>query len=78
MTPDRFRECLAARRWSQRGLADALGMHQTTARRWAADEGIVPANACGWLEDLTAAHQVQPPLARWQRAKWPCPRRRSP
>ena len=68
MTPDRFRECLAALRWSQRGVADALGVHQTTARRWATGEGIVPANVARWLEDLTAAHQAQPLPAGWQRA----------
>ena len=67
MTPDRFRECLAALRWSQRSLAELLGVHQTTARRWATGEGIVPPNVARWLEDLAAAHQAHPLPAGWQR-----------
>ena len=68
MTPDRFRECLAALRWSQRALADALGVHQTTARRWATGDGTIPVNVAQWLEELTAAHLAQPLPVGWQRA----------
>ena len=68
MTSARLRECLAALRWSQRGLADVLGVHQTTARRWATGEGMIPANVGQWLEDLTAAHEAQPLPAGWQQA----------
>ena len=67
MTPERLRECLTLLRWSQRGLADALGVHQTTARRWTTGEGTVPANVAQWLEDLTAAHEAQPLPVGWGR-----------
>lgn len=34
MTPDRFRKCLTALHWSQRGLADTLGVQERQVRRW--------------------------------------------
>lgn len=49
MTPDRFRACLAALQWSQRGLADMLQMDERQVRRWAAGAAIPDAVAT-WLE----------------------------
>ena len=68
MTLDRFRECRAAPRWSQRGLADALGVHPATARRWATGENTIPINVAQWLEDLAAVHQGRPVPMGWQKA----------
>lgn len=59
MTPDRFHECLAALRWSQRGLADALTMDERQVRRWAAGARI-PDGIAAWLE--LAAQKVGPLL----------------
>jgi transcriptional regulator with XRE-family HTH domain len=63
MTPDRFRECLALLRWSQRGLADALEMDERQVRRWAAGATVPPAVAA-WLEKLAAIHAKHPPPGR--------------
>lgn len=49
MTPDRFRSCLAALQWSQRGLADMLHMDERQVRRWAAG-AVIPAAVAAWLE----------------------------
>ena len=68
MTPDRFRACLDALHWSQRGLADMLRLHPTTVRRWATGHGIIPANVAAWLEHLTAAHEAAPLPEGWRAA----------
>lgn len=60
MTPDRFRECLAVLRWSQRGLADALAMDERQVRRWAAGADI-PAPIAAWLERAGTWHEKNPP-----------------
>ncbi len=49
MTPDRFRSCLAALQWSQRGLADMLHMDERQVRRWAAG-AVIPDAVAAWLE----------------------------
>ena len=60
MTPARFSDCLAALGWSVRALADRLGEHRTTVRRWvAADE--IPDAVGDWLENVTALVQSTPP-----------------
>lgn len=66
MTPDRFRSCLDALRWSQRGLAEALKTHPTTVRRWATGQGSIPPNVSAWLEELAAAHEARPMPEGWQ------------
>ena len=68
MTPDRFRACLDALHWSQRGLADMLGLQPTTVRRWVTGHGIIPANVGTRLEHLTAPHQATPLPEGWRAA----------
>lgn len=60
MTPDRFRECLAALDWSQRGLADLLGVQERQVRRWAQGARI-PEPVADWLELLARFHKAHPP-----------------
>jgi transcriptional regulator with XRE-family HTH domain len=52
MTPSRLRECLALLRWSQRGLAGAIGYDEARLRKWARGAGTVPAEVAAWLERL--------------------------
>ena len=63
MTPTRFRECLDALRWSQRGLADALAMDERQVRRWAAGAAI-PEAVAAWLERAGKWHEKNPPPAK--------------
>jgi hypothetical protein len=63
MTPDRFRECLHALHWSQRGLADILKMDERQVRRWAAGAEI-PVEVSAWLEGLAKTHERNPPPVR--------------
>ena len=63
MTPDRFRACLAALHWSQRGLADILKMDERQVRRWAAGAEI-PVAVSAWLEALAKTHERNPPPVR--------------
>lgn len=65
MTPERFRACLAALRWSQRGVAEHLGLHTTTVRRWATGEGVIPETVARWLEHLAVVHQAMPMPENW-------------
>ena len=67
MTPGRLRECLAWLRWSQRGLAEALGCDDRLVRRWAAGTGPVPDEVAAWLERLAAAHAAMPAPQDWRR-----------
>lgn len=67
MSPDRLREVLALLRWSQRGLADALGCDDRLVRRWASGDGSVPPDVATWLEALAAAHERHPPPEGWRR-----------
>ena len=55
MTPPRFRKCLTAPRWFQRGLADVLGVRQGTLLRWVTGEGVIPASVAQWSGDLTVS-----------------------
>jgi ribosome-binding protein aMBF1 (putative translation factor) len=56
MTPTRFRACLESIGWTQRGLADRLGLHETRTRRWASGRYEVPQNVADWLERLARCH----------------------
>lgn len=64
MNPDRLRECLALLRWSQRGLADALGMDERQVRRWATGAAVIPEQVAAWLERRAAAMTADPPPVR--------------
>ena len=67
MTPDRLRECLQALGWSQRGLAEKLGLHETRVRRMARGLHPVPAEVAAWLETLAAVHLAHPAPDGWVR-----------
>jgi transcriptional regulator with XRE-family HTH domain len=51
--------------WSQRALAEALGLHETRVRRWARGLIPVPAEVADWLETLAAVHVQHPVPAGW-------------
>ena len=61
MTPTDLRRCLQTLHWSQRGLADRLGVHETRVRRWASGVYPVPEAVGAWLERAAAAY-VEPGL----------------
>jgi transcriptional regulator with XRE-family HTH domain len=61
MTPARLAHCLAALRWSQRGLAAAIGYDDRLIRRWAAGERPIPAHVAAWLERAATWHGKNPP-----------------
>ena len=63
MNADRFHECLALLRWSQRGLADALAMDERQVRRWAAG-ATIPQPVAEWLERAATWHAKNPPPPR--------------
>ncbi len=67
MTSTRLRECLNLMGWSQRGLADLLGLHETRVRRWARGLIDVPPEVASWLETLAAVHEAHPVPAGWKR-----------
>lgn len=60
MTPTRLRECLSALRWSQRGLADALGRPEGTVRQWARGAVRIPEDVAAWLEAAGQWHERHP------------------
>ncbi|WP_424138676.1 hypothetical protein [Roseomonas chloroacetimidivorans] len=64
MTPTRLRECIALLRWSQRGLADALGIDEARVRKWARGVGEVPEDIAAWLERRAEAMASDPPPSR--------------
>ena len=60
MTPDRFRECLAALDWTMRGVAALLHVDERQVRRWATGSRI-PEPIAAWLELLAQFHEAHPP-----------------
>jgi hypothetical protein len=60
MTPDRFRECLAALHWSQRGLAEILYCDDRLVRHGAQGTEPVPESIARWIEKLTQTHEAAP------------------
>ncbi len=66
MSPSRLRAALAALRWSQRGLADALGCDDRLVRRWASGAASVPPEVATWLAALSATHETHPPPENWR------------
>lgn len=67
MTPNRFRDCLTALSWTQRGLAAILDCNDRVVRRWASGEADIPASVAAWLETLAQAHDAIPPPQGWKR-----------
>jgi hypothetical protein len=67
MTPERFNDCLASLRWTQRGLATILECDDRLIRRWAAGQADIPASVTAWLETLAQAHDAIPPPKGWKR-----------
>ncbi len=66
MSPSDLREALVALRWSQRGLAEALGCDDRLVRRWASGDAAVPADVAVWLLDLARVHAANPPPRTWR------------
>jgi transcriptional regulator with XRE-family HTH domain len=64
MTPNRLRECLVLLRWSQRGLAEALGRPEGTVRQWARGAVRVPDLVADWLDRAGRWHADNPPPSR--------------
>jgi DNA-binding transcriptional regulator YdaS (Cro superfamily) len=65
MTPARLYECLSLLRWSQQGLALALGYaSHTSVRQWLTGRARVPADVAIWLETLATFHARHPPPSR--------------
>jgi ribosome-binding protein aMBF1 (putative translation factor) len=72
MTPDRYRECLAALGLSQRGLAPILGCSDRITRAWATGRSAVPVAIAEWLEAWVAirlAHPDPKPPADWHHSR---------
>lgn len=61
MTAERFRACLPVTRWTQRSLADGLGVDERQVRRWAAGTAPVPPRVAEWLEQVMACLEANPP-----------------
>lgn len=59
MTPDRLREILQNVGWSQRQLADELGVDPRRARRWCTGEIGIPAALEKWMEAINSRPTVQ-------------------
>lgn len=68
MTSTRLRECLDLMGWSQRGLGEMLGLHETRVRRWARGLLDVPPEVADWLETLAAVHAAHPMPDGWSKA----------
>ena len=60
MTSTRFRECLDALHWTQRGLARILGRPEGTVRQWARGAVRIPTDVAIWLDWLAQAHAAAP------------------
>lgn len=60
MTPDRFRECVDVLQWSQRQLADCIGVDDRLVRRWAAGTTVIPDHIEVWLERVASFIDTPP------------------
>lgn len=67
VSPTRLREILGLLRWTQRGLAEALGCDDRLVRRWASGDAAVPPGVADWLERIGAVHAACPPPQDWKR-----------
>lgn len=61
MTSTQFRARLEALGWTQRGLAERMGVAHNTVHRWALDQARVPDDVAQWLNDLAQYLQLHPP-----------------
>ena len=50
MTPDRFRECLAALRWSAKSFARAIGVSETVVRNMVSGRRAIEDDVWVYLE----------------------------
>lgn len=64
MTPIAFKNALDTLRWSQRTVAEAIGVSQQTAWRYAIGERRVPDDVARWLETLVRHAAENPPPRR--------------
>jgi hypothetical protein len=64
MTSARFRECLDALRWSQRGFAVAIDAPWSVVRAWANGSQPIPDKMAAWLERAGRWHETNP-LPKW-------------
>ena len=60
MNPDRFRHCLDALNWTQRGVAALLEVDERQVRRWASGQYQIPEPIAAWLETLARFHEAHP------------------
>jgi transcriptional regulator with XRE-family HTH domain len=60
MTPARFRECVNVLQWSQRQLADCIGVNDRLVRRWASGATVIPDHIEGWLERVASFIDTPP------------------
>jgi transcriptional regulator with XRE-family HTH domain len=60
MTPDRFRECVDVLQWSQRQLAEVIGVDDRTVRRWAAGATPIPGRVAKWLDRIVTFIDTPP------------------
>jgi DNA-binding transcriptional regulator YdaS (Cro superfamily) len=65
MTPRAFRAALSTIGWTQRGLADRLGVHETRVRRWVSGVYPIPENVAEWLQRLATEVEKHPLPIRW-------------
>lgn len=70
MTPTEYRAALESIGWTQRGLAERLGIHETRTRRWATGQYKIPPNVAEWLQRLAAAHEAAPWPEGWDAIVW--------
>jgi plasmid maintenance system antidote protein VapI len=61
MTPAAFRAHLDRLAWSQRGVAQLLGVAHNTVHRWAIGEAAIPASVATWLAAMAKAMRDNPP-----------------
>lgn len=64
MTPATLLSTLSRLHWTQRGLADLLGVDKTQVRRWTSGEYPVPAPIAAWLERVVRWLDRNPPPAK--------------
>jgi DNA-binding transcriptional regulator YdaS (Cro superfamily) len=74
-TTSEFLAVLGRLHWSQRGLADLLGVSQALVNRWAQGGAPVPPGVAAWLAQVDRA-VMKRPAPRGQGARWESPRRR--
>ena len=64
MSPDEFRNALAALHWPARHVAEQTGYVPQLGHQWATGRSSVPADVAVWLRRLLDAHERLPPPKR--------------